>query len=280
RRGAGDRGRAARPRLARGQPLSGARLPRAGADMMGRRTFLQAMLAASACAAAPKSAPTVARPRKKILILGGTGFLGPALVEAARPRGHTVTLFNRGKPNRGSLADAEQLHGDRDGHLDALRGRSWDAVIDDPGYVPRVVQQSVDLLAPSVPHYVFISTISVYVDESPVLDESRPRKTLPAEAAGTEKVREYYGELKALCEDLVSAKYGAHASIVRPGLIVGPRDPTDRFTYWPVRVDKGGDVLAPGDGSDPVEYIDVRDLAEWTIDLVEKGEGGTYHACG
>src|SRR5262249_1959334 len=137
--------------------------------MMRRRTFLQGLLAASACASTPK-VMTAARPKKKILILGGTGFLGPALVDPARPRGHPPTLFNRGKTNPGMFPDLEQLHGDRDGKLDALRGRSWDAVIDDNGYVPRIVKQSLDLLASAVGQYAFISTISVYEDESAVLD--------------------------------------------------------------------------------------------------------------
>jgi 2'-hydroxyisoflavone reductase len=248
--------------------------------MMERRTFLQTMLAASAyaCASGPRAVAT--RPKKKILILGGTGFIGPAIVEVAREHGHTVTLFNRGKTNPGMFTDIEQLRGDRDGKLDALKGRTWDAVIDDAGYVPRVVQQSVDLLKDAVGQYLFVSTISVYQDESPVLDESRPRQQLAPEDAKTEEVMKHYGALKAACEDTVTAAYGARALLVRPGLIVGPRDPTDRFSYWPVRLDQGGTVLAPGDGSDPVEMVDVRDLAAFIIELVEQGGGGTYHAAG
>jgi 2'-hydroxyisoflavone reductase len=238
------------------------------------------MLAAGACASAPKAVTEKRAAPKRILILGGTGFIGPAIVEVARARGHTVTLFNRGKTHPELFPDVEKLVGDRDGKLDALRGRKWDACIDDAGYVPRVVKQSVDLLADAVGQYLFVSTISVYVDESPVLDESRPRKTLPPAAAGSEEVRTYYGELKTACEDTVTAAYGPRAIVVRPGLIVGPRDPTDRFTYWPVRVDKGGDVLAPGDGSDPVNYVDVRDLGEFMVGLVEQGQGGTFHAAG
>jgi 2'-hydroxyisoflavone reductase len=256
--------------------------------MMGRRTFVTSTLAASAlaaarCASGPSAAgPTPVRAKRRILILGGTGFLGPALVEAARPRGHTLTLFNRGKTNPGMFPDIEQLHGDRDGQLDALRGRSWDAVIDDSGYVPRVVRQSAELLAPSVGQYVFISTISVYSDGKIIgMDERGPREKLPPEDASSEEVKKYYGALKALCEDAVGAVYGARATTVRPGLIVGPRDATDRFTYWPVRFARGGEVLAPGDGTDPIEYIDVRDLAEWIIEhVVEEKVVGVFNAVG
>lgn len=249
--------------------------------MIFRRTFLQASLAASALAYAGRL--RAAAPRKlKILILGGTGFLGPALVEAAKPRGHTLTLFNRGKTNPGMFADLEQLHGDRDGKIDSLKDRKWDAVIDDSGYVPRHVRLTAELLKPSVPTYVFISTISVYSDEKTIgQDESGPRLVLPADKKDTEKVgNDTYGALKALCEDVVAAVYGTAGVTVRPGLIVGPRDPTDRFTYWPVRVDRGGDVLAPGDGRDPVQFIDVRDLAAWVITALEAGTTGVYNAIG
>jgi 2'-hydroxyisoflavone reductase len=249
--------------------------------MIVRRTFLQASLAASALAYAGRLQAAPAK-KLKILILGGTGFLGPALVEAARPRGHTLTLFNRGKTNPGMFADIEQLHGDRDGKIDTLKDRKWDAVVDDSGYVPRHVRLTAELLKPNVPTYVFVSTISVYSDEkTPNQDESGPRHILPADKKDTEKVGpDTYGALKALCEDVVSAAYGDGGLTVRPGLIVGPRDPTDRFTYWPVRVDRGGDILAPGDGSDPVQFIDVRDLAGWIISALEAGTKGTYTAVG
>jgi 2'-hydroxyisoflavone reductase len=246
--------------------------------MMQRRTFLQTLLAAGACASAPKAVVTA--PKKKILVLGGTGFIGPHIVAAARAHGHTVTLFNRGKSHPEMFPDLEQLRGDRDGHLEALKGRSWDAVIDDAGFVPRVVRQSVSLLADATRQYLYVSSISVYVDESPVLDESRPRQKLAVADANSEDVGKHYSELKASCEDVVLMYFGPRAAVVRPGLIVGPGDPTDRFTYWPVRVDKGGDVLAPGDGSDPVEVIDVRDLAAFLVGLVEQGAGGTYHTLG
>jgi 2'-hydroxyisoflavone reductase len=222
----------------------------------------------------PRAAP------KKILILGGTGFIGPHIVEAARAHGHTVTLFNRGKTHPELFPDVEKLHGDRDGHLEALKGRSWDACIDDAGMVPRIVRQSASLLADSVKQYLYVSSISVYVDDSPVLDESRPRQKLALADANSEDVGKHYSELKASCEDVVLMYYGPRAAVVRPGLIVGPRDPTDRFTYWPVRIDKGGDVLCPGDGTDPIEIIDARDLAAFLVGLVEQGTGGTFHTLG
>jgi 2'-hydroxyisoflavone reductase len=260
--------------------------------MIRRRTFLQSSLAAgtlvaAGCASSPgtgaAAAPAKAAPPppKKILILGGTGFLGPHIVEAARPRGHVVTLFNRGKTNPGRFTDLEQLHGDRDGKLEALAGRKWDAVIDTSGYVPRVVRQSAELLAPSVGRYLFVSTISVYGDvRQPGMDESAPTEKLPPGEETSEEVRKHYGALKAACEQTVSEVYGQRATNIRPGLIVGPGDPTDRFTYWPARIDRGGEALAPGDGSDPVQFIDGRDLALWIVRCVEEGHAGTFNAVG
>ncbi|MBN1207814.1 MAG: NAD-dependent epimerase/dehydratase family protein [Myxococcaceae bacterium] len=217
--------------------------------------------------------------KKKILILGGTGFLGPALVELARPRGHTLTLFNRGKTRPHLFPDVEKLLGDRDGNLKALEGRQWDAVIDTSGYVPRVVRASAELLAPSVEHYVFISTISVYADMSPYgIDEESPVATVADEK--TEDVSQHYGALKALCEKAAEAAMPGRITTLRPGLITGPEDPTDRFSYWPVRVARGGEVLSPGDGEDPVQFIDVRDLAAFTLGLVEGRTVGTFNATG
>ncbi len=255
-----------------------------------RRAFLQASLSASALAAAGVScssgprgglAAPAPRPPMRLLVLGGTGYLGPAVVEAARARGHTPTLFNRGKTNPGLFTDVEQLHGDRDGKLDALRGRAWDAVIDDTGYLPRVVRQSAELLAPSVKRYLFISTISVYSDEKTLgQDESSPRARMPADAAASEEVRKYYSPLKAACEDVITEVYGERATIVRPGYIIGPRDPYDRLTYWAAGCARGGDVLAPGDGTDPTQFIDVRDLGAFVVGCVERGAAGAYNATG
>ncbi len=217
--------------------------------------------------------------QKKILILGGTGFLGPALVELARPRGHTLTLFNRGKTRPGLFPDVETLLGDRDGNLKALEGRKWDAVIDTSGYVPRVVGASAGLLAPNVEHYIFVSTISVYADTSRYgIDEDSPLATVQDEK--TEDVSQHYGALKALSEKAAETAMPGRVATVRPGLIVGPGDSTDRFTYWPVRVARGGEVLAPGDGEDPVQFIDVRDLAAFILGLVERRDTGTFNATG
>jgi len=222
------------------------------------------------------------REGKRILILGGTGFLGPQLVEAARSRGHTVTLFNRGKTRPQLFPDVEKLQGDRDPKngegLKALEGRKWDAVIDTSGYVPRIAKASAELLAPNVGHYVFISTISVYKElPRPGMDESAPLATV--DDPTTESVREHYGALKALCEQAVEAAFPGRTTNIRPGLIVGPDDPTQRFTYWPVRVAQGGEVLAPP-GSDPAQFIDARDLAEWTLLTIENRDFGTFNATG
>lgn len=214
----------------------------------------------------------------RILILGGTVFLGRALVDAARAAGHTVTLFNRGKSNPELYTDVEKIHGDRATDLDRLAGQAWDAAIDTSGYVPRIVAAAARALAPAVGHYTFISSISVYRDLSvPGIDEDSPVGEL-ADPAVEEVNSETYGPLKALCEAAVEAALPGRALIIRPGLIVGPHDPTDRFSYWLHRVAQGGEVLAPGAPDSPVQFIDVRDLAEWTIRMVEQAATGTYNA--
>ncbi|HEV2842894.1 MAG TPA: NAD-dependent epimerase/dehydratase family protein [Chthoniobacterales bacterium] len=225
----------------------------------------------------------------RILILGGTGFTGPFQVRYALERGHKVTVFNRGKTHPGELPkEAEQLIGDRNGQLDALKGRKWDVVIDNPTSVPVWVRDAAQVLKGNVDRYVFISTISVYADSSkPGTDESAPL----AKYNGPDAMKEsresiiaskfaLYGPLKALSEQEAEKWFPKQTLIIRPGLIVGPRDETDRFSYWPVRIDRGGEVLAPGDPSDPVQFIDGRDLAEWTIRMVERQETGTYNATG
>lgn len=249
-----------------------------------RRRFVHSSLSLFALAAtgtpAADPSPSAARPRaRRILVLGGTGFLGPALVEAARARGHTLTLFNRGKTRPELFPEVEKLRGDRDGKLDALRGRRWDAVVDTSGYVPRVVRLSAELLAPSVRRYVFISSISAYRDDlAPGSDETAPLATV--DDPSTEDVRAHYGALKALCERAAEAALPGRVAVVRPGLIVGPGDPTDRFTYWPVRLDRGGEVLAPGGGEDPAQLVDVRDLAAFLVAVVEREDTGAYNAVG
>lgn len=216
---------------------------------------------------------------QKILILGGTAFLGPQLVEAAQRRGHSVTLFNRGKTRPELFPDVEKLRGDRNSDLTALHGRTWDAVIDTSGYLPRVARASAELLAPNVRQYVFVSTISVYADTSQIgIGEDAPLATAPDPT--TEDIATHYGALKALCEQAVEAVMPGRTTIIRPGLIVGPEDSSDRFTYWPARIAAGGEVLAPGDPTTPVQFIDVRDLAEFVLAAVEGGHAGVYNATG
>lgn len=220
----------------------------------------------------------------KILFLGGTGFIGPFQVEAALRRGHQVTLFNRGKSNPKLFPKAEKLQGDRDGKLDALKGRTWDAVIDNSGYVPRHVRDSAQLLKGKVGQYLFVSTLGTY---QAFYDGSWPKDGVtedspqaPLSEPGSEDSRKHYGPLKALCEREVEHAFPDGATNVRPGLIVGPEDPTDRFTYFPVRVDKGGEMVAPGSPDDPVLYIDARDLGDWCIHLVENKITGPFNAIG
>jgi 2'-hydroxyisoflavone reductase len=215
----------------------------------------------------------------KILVLGGTVFLGRHLVDAALARGHEVTLFNRGQHNAELYPELEKLRGDRDGDLTALQGRRWDAVLDPSGYVPRIVRASAELLAPNVSHYTFISSLSVYGEtHTPGMDESTSLATM--DDPTSENVQEHYGALKTLCEQTVESVMPGRALNVRAGLIVGPQDPTDRFTYWPRRVAQGGDVLAPGRPERFVQFIDARDLAEWTLRMVETGGAGAYNATG
>ncbi len=218
----------------------------------------------------------------RILILGGTVFLGRHLTEAAVAAGHTVTLFNRGQRNPGLFPLVEKLRGNRDGDLEALRGHKWDAVIDTSGYVPRIVRASAELLANAISHYTFISTLSVYADTSrPGLDERSPVGTMPNGLQNSEEItNESYGPLKVLAERAAEQCLPGSTLVIRPGLLVGPHDPSNRFTYWPTRVARGGEVLAPDQPPNPVQFIDVRDLAEWIIRLVEAKTIGTLNATG
>lgn len=240
------------------------------------------------------------------MILGGTGFLGPKTIDAAIARGHTITIFNRGKREKllPLAHKVEHLYGNRDPELPAddergsdgkllapdgkpkgleqLAGRTWDVVIDNSGYFPRMVAASAQMLAKQASQYIFISSISAY-DEFPAAggDEDTKLAKLAdptVETMGAEF--ENYGGLKVLCEQAARAAFADRATIVRPGYIIGPGDPTDRFTYWPVRIARGGDVLAPGSTGDPLQWVDVRDLAEWLVTLAERGTGGTFHAVG
>ena len=217
----------------------------------------------------------------RLLVLGGTQFLGRHLVEAALEAGDAVTLFHRGRTNPGLFAGrVERIEGDRGGALDALAGGEWDAVVDTCGYVPRVVAQSAGALAERCGHYTFVSSESVYgsVGEAGI-DETAPVARLADPA--TEVIDdETYGGLKALCEEAAEAAMPGRVLNVRPGLIVGPWDPTDRFTYWPRRIAAGGDVLLPGGPERPVQFVDGRDLAAWILAAVRRTLTGTFNACG
>ena len=280
-----------------------------------RRDLLRGGLAAAAlglvhgCSTHIPSKPTqVAVKKKRILILGGTGFLGPKTIDAAIARGHTVTIFNRGKREKFlPLTQAvEHLYGNRDPNLPAddekgpdgnllhpdatpkgleqLAGKQWDVVIDNSGYFPRMVKASAELLSKAANRYIFISSISAYDDKSTPAaggDESVKLAKL-ADPAVEEMGKEFenYGGLKVLCEQAAEAAFPGRTAVVRPGYIVGPGDPTDRFTYWPVHIAAGGEVLAPGSPDDPLQWIDVRDLAEWLITMVENETVGTFNAIG
>jgi 2'-hydroxyisoflavone reductase len=212
----------------------------------------------------------------QILVLGGTRFLGRAVVDAALGRGDTVTLFNRGRTNPGLYPGIETVIGDRTGDLAELSGRRWDVVVDVAGYDPDVVRRNLAVLSGQAGHYVFVSTISVYADHSVTQFEDSPllelRDGLHEDIA--------YGARKAVAERHVTAAFGQRSLIARPGLIVGPHDGTDRFAYWPRRIARGGRVLAPGAPSDPVQFIDVRDLAEWMVDGYRRNLGGVFNLTG
>ncbi|MCC6166565.1 MAG: epimerase [Caldilineaceae bacterium] len=215
-----------------------------------------------------------------ILILGGTVFLGRHLVETAQGQGHRLTLFNRGRSNPGLFPNVEQIHGDRAADLDRLSNRHWDAVIDTSGYLPAQVRASAGALARRTGLYVFVSTISVYADfTQPHMDENASLARLD-NPEDTALDPETYGALKTHCEDAVLAALSDRGLIIRPGLIVGPHDPTDRFTYWPVRVAQGGELLAPESPGVPIQFIDVRDLAAWILACVAQGTTGVYNTTG
>lgn len=216
----------------------------------------------------------------RVLILGGTVFLGRHTVEALLSRGHEVTLFHRGRHGTELFPELEKLKGDRDGDLGALAGRRWDAVVDTCGYLPRIVRQSASLLSPAVGRYVFISSISVYAGfETRGMDEESPLAVL-ADPKVEEITGETYGGLKVLCERAVEEECPGRTLVIRPGLIVGPYDPTDRFSYWPLRVARGDEMLAPDRPERGTQVIDVRDLAHWTVRMMEVGRTGIFNATG
>ncbi len=224
----------------------------------------------------------MSQPKKlRILILGGTGFIGPHQVEYAMSRGHTVTLFNRGQTNPGLFPNVEKLMGDRnapDGYK-ALRGKTWDVVIDNPTQIPRWVREAGAALKDSAQRYVYVSTLSAFANRKAIgMTEDGPlNEPAPPDA---EPPRASYGALKVRCEMDAKAIWGDRTLIVRPGLIVGPGDLTDRFSYWPIRVEQGGELLAPGTPDDPVAFIDQRDLTEFMIRLCEVQANGVYNVVG
>ena len=245
--------------------------------MRTRREFLATALAAGVFSMS-KSANVLAQSGGlEILVLGGTGFIGPHLVNYARERGHKLTLFNRGRTNSDLFPNVEKLVGDRDNDLSALQGRKWDAVIDNSGYTPQQVQLSVDLLKNACDQYLFTSTRSVYEEfTAAVMDEDAPvgPRNLP------ESEWQGYGPMKVLAERIVMEAFGARTLITRPPVIVGPGDRSDRFTYWVDRIDDGGDILVQGEMTDPIQFVDVRDLAEFYVHLLESQTSGVFNTEG
>jgi 2'-hydroxyisoflavone reductase len=216
----------------------------------------------------------------RILVIGGTMFLGRTFVETAIGEGHELTLFNRGKTNPVLFPGIEQLKGDRDRDLSVLENREWDVAVDTCGYVPRIVKKSADLLKNSVEQYIFISTISVYADFSKSgIHEGSQLGTIEDETV-EQVTNETYGPLKVLCENAVEETYPGRATILRCGLIVGPYDPTDRFTYWPVRIQQGGEILAPSPPHMQVQFIDATDLAQFLLLLAKNKTNGIFNTTG
>jgi 2'-hydroxyisoflavone reductase len=215
----------------------------------------------------------------RVLVLGGTRFLGRALVDATLEQGHEPTLLNRGQTAPELFPEVEKLRGDRSTDLSALEGREWDAVLDVAAYMPDDVRRAVEALQGNVGRYVFVSSISAYADQSvPPVEDAAVAQLQPGQESDEDP--ELYGARKAACERIVEEAFGDAALVVRPGLIVGPYDPTGRFTYWPHRVARGGKVLAPGSPDDQVQFIDVRDLAAWMVQATANGVGGTFNATG
>ncbi len=243
---------------------------------ISRRTLIQAG-AGTALALAGSRLMAEAAKERTLLVLGGTGFIGPHVTEVALASGWKVTHFNRGKRDPDGVESVETLHGDRKGQLDSLMGRRWDAVIDNTGYVPKYCKLSADLLAPNTGYCLYISSISAYASFEKPNDIGSPTGVLENEDQ-EEITNETYGPMKALCEQYVRDAYGRRCSIVRPGYIVGPLDPTDRFTYWPVRFSRGGEMAVPGTVADPIQVVDVRDLAAFMLGLVERQVAGDFNA--
>ena len=247
-------------------------------SVIKRRKFIKAASIAAASSFYPGGLS--AQPQKlKILFLGGTGFIGPHTVTTALAHGHDVTLFNRGRSNPGLFGNLETIIGDRNtDDINQLRGRQWDVVIDTSTYFPRSITSALNALDNKVKQYVLISTISVYTHWSAGADESTPLRTVADPTIEEVRQAETYGGLKALSEQAAEKHLPGRVTTIRPGFIVGPGDRTDRFTYWPVRVARGGEMLAPGNGADGMQFIDVRDLGEWIIHCLENNITGIFNA--
>ncbi|MFC1544253.1 NAD-dependent epimerase/dehydratase family protein [Gemmatimonadota bacterium] len=253
-----------------------------------RRTFIQTTALAGGalslgmlgCSSRESGEVRPATNPLRILILGGTGFIGPHQVRYALQRGHTITLFNRGRTNPHLFPEVEKLIGDRAGDLTALEGREWDAVIDNPTMLPQWVRDSAGLLKDAVQQYLFISTLSVFANDGIIDQDEMGELCVYDEEADEPVTGTAYGGRKVICEREAEKALPGRTTVVRPGLISGPGDPTLRFPYWPIRVDRGGEVLVQGQPGDPVQFIDARDLAEFVIGLVENSVYGIYNATG
>jgi nucleoside-diphosphate-sugar epimerase len=252
-----------------------------------RRDVIRLSALAASALAFPALADTTSIKPMRLLILGGTGLIGPHQVRYALARGHQVTIFNRGREKENWPGSVEELLGDRNGNLKTLEGRDWDVCIDNPTTLPVWVRDAAQVLKGHIGQYIFISTISAYAANDQPADETAALALYKGDDPMAETIESLnanprlYGPLKARSETEARAQYGeAATTIIRPSLIVGPPDGTDRFTYWPVRLARGGEILAPGDGGDPVQFIDARDLAEWTIRMAEHRTTGVFNACG
>jgi 2'-hydroxyisoflavone reductase len=263
-----------------------------------RRDFVRAVGALTLGACAPETLHEAASPPplpgpiakppprsgKRILVLGGTGFAGPPIVRAALAKGHTVTLFNRGKTAPGLFPEIETIVGDRVTQLDLLKGRDWDAVVDTWAPGPTLVKRAAELLRDRVGHYVFLSTVSVYELGKDPIDEGSPLLPLPpgfvVGSVITKRDLAAYGPLKVLAEQAAEAAMPGRSTSVRAGVLAGPGDPTDRFTYWPLRIARGAEMIAPGSPDDPMQYLDVRDLGDWFVTVIEHGHMGVFNAVG
>ncbi len=250
-----------------------------------RRSFIRSASAAGALASLPGSVFAQAAGSKAldILILGGTGFIGPHEINYARSRGHRITMFNRGKTAPDMFPDVEALIGDRDDQLDSLKGRDWDAVIDNSGFYPRHARLSAELLYGHVDHYMFVSSISAYGDALAVDDDEFSARYAVMDDPSDESDSIYgptYGARKALCEQEVTKVFGDKAINIRPGIITGTGDPTERLRHWLVRMQAGNEILVPGAEDLPVQYIDAGDMSGWMVRMLEEGGSGPYNAAG